>query len=139
LKERDAGVFAIVMFPNFWFEASSDYVCSMRRTPISPTLCEVEASWLVHEDAVEDRDYDVERVTAFWRITGEQDWTLCENNQAGVNCSRYRPGPYALNESGPDTFVQWYLLQLSGSGDFIGKPGAASSAAPEGRADDSRG
>jgi phenylpropionate dioxygenase-like ring-hydroxylating dioxygenase large terminal subunit len=127
LKDRDAGVLAIVMFPNFWFEASSDYVCSMRRTPISPTLCEVEASWLVHQDAVEGRDYDVERVTAFWRTTGEQDWTLCENNQAGVNCSRYRPGPYALSESGPDTFVQWYLRQLSISPDEQGNAGPGSS------------
>jgi Rieske 2Fe-2S family protein len=115
LKERDAGILAIVMFPNFWFEASSDYACSMRRTPISATLCEVEGNWLVREDAVEGRDYDVERVTAFWRITGEQDWTLCENNQAGVNSSRYRPGPYALSERGPETFVQWYLRQLVSS------------------------
>lgn len=115
LKDPDAGILAVVMFPNFWFEASSDYVCSMRRTPISPTLCEVEASWLVHEDAVEGRDYEVDRVTAFWRTTGEQDWTLCENNQAGVNSSRYRPGPYALIEGGPETFVLWYLRQLTGS------------------------
>jgi phenylpropionate dioxygenase-like ring-hydroxylating dioxygenase large terminal subunit len=117
LKDRNAGILAIVMFPDFWFEASSDYVCSMRRTPISPTLCEVETSWLVHEDAVEGRDYDVERVTAFWRITGEQDWTLCENNQAGVNSSRYVPGPYALVEGGTETFVRWYLRQLAGNAD----------------------
>jgi len=116
LQDRDAGILAIVMFPNFWFEASSDYACSMRRTPLSPTLCEVEASWLVHEEAMEGRDFEGERVTAFWRITGEQDWTLCENNQAGVNCSRYRPGPYATIESGPETFVRWYLRELSGSG-----------------------
>jgi Rieske 2Fe-2S family protein len=113
LTERDAGILAIVMFPNFWFEASSDYACSMRRTPLSSTLCEVEATWLVHPDAVEGRDYDPESVSAFWRITGEQDWTLCENNQAGVNCSRYQPGPYSLEENGPDTFVQWYLRQLT--------------------------
>jgi phenylpropionate dioxygenase-like ring-hydroxylating dioxygenase large terminal subunit len=112
LTDRDAGILAIVLFPNFWLEASSDYVCTMRRTPVSPTRCEVEATWLVHEDAVEGRDYNVERVTAFWRTTGEQDWTLCENNQAGVNCSRYQPGPYARVESGPETFVQWYLRQL---------------------------
>jgi glycine betaine catabolism A len=113
LSEPDAGIFAMVMFPNFWFEASSDYACSMRRTPLSPTLCEVEASWLVRGDAVECRDYEVDAVTAFWRATGEQDWTLVENNQAGVNCSRYQPGPYALVEGGPETFVQWYLRELS--------------------------
>jgi Rieske 2Fe-2S family protein len=112
LTDPDAGILAIVMFPNFWFEASGDHVVSMRRTPRSATLCEVEATWLVREDAVAGRDYDVERVSAFWRITGEQDWTLCENNQAGVNCSRYRPGPYARAERGPETFVQWYLGQL---------------------------
>ncbi len=114
LSEPDAGILAIVMFPNFWFEASADYACSMRRTPLSPTLCEVEATWLVHPDAVEGQDYDVERVTAFWRITGEQDWTLCENNQAGVNSSRYVPGPYAPAERGPETFVRWYLRALAG-------------------------
>lgn len=113
LIDSDAGILAIVLFPNFWFEASGDYACSMRRTPLSPTLCEVEATWLVHPDAVDGRDHDPERVSAFWRITGEQDWTLCENNQAGVDCSRYQPGPYALVEGGPETFVQWYLRQLS--------------------------
>ncbi|HZO87515.1 MAG TPA: aromatic ring-hydroxylating dioxygenase subunit alpha [Chthonomonadaceae bacterium] len=112
LPEPDAGILAIVMFPNFWFEASGDYACSMRRTPLSPTLCEVEATWLVRGDAVEGVDYDVDRVIAFWKRTGEQDWTLCENNQAGVNSSRYRPGPYAPIESGPETFVQWYLNRL---------------------------
>ncbi|MBM3459498.1 MAG: aromatic ring-hydroxylating dioxygenase subunit alpha [Armatimonadetes bacterium] len=113
LTDPDAGILAIVMFPNFWFEASGDHAVSMRRTPLSPTMCEVEASWLVRGDAVVGRDFDVDRVTAFWRITGEQDWTLCENNQAGVNSSRYRPGPYATVERGPETFVQWYLGQLT--------------------------
>lgn len=113
LPERDAGILAIVMFPNFWFEASGDYACSMRRMPISPTLSEVEATWLVHADAVEGRDYTVEQVTAFWRITGEQDWKLCEDTQSGVNSSCYQPGPYAAVEGGTETFVRWYLNQLA--------------------------
>jgi Rieske 2Fe-2S family protein len=52
-------------------------------------------------------------VAAFWRTTGEQDWKLCADNQAGVNSSRYQPGPYGPIEGECETFVQWYLDRLS--------------------------
>lgn len=113
LTDRDAGVFAIVQYPNFWLEASSDYCWTMRTTPLEPTRTRVDLAWLVREDAVEGVDYEVERVVAFWKATGEQDWQLCENNQAGVNSSRYQPGPYAPCESGVETFLLWYLRQLA--------------------------
>jgi len=113
LTDRDAGVFAIVQYPNFWLEASSDYCWTMRTTPLAPTRTLVDLAWLVREDAVEGVDYEVERVIAFWKATGEQDWKLCEDNQAGVHSSRYRPGPYAPCESGVETFIQWYLKQMA--------------------------
>jgi glycine betaine catabolism A len=110
LTDRDAGVFAIVNLPNFWLEASSDYVWTMRLTPVSPTRTLVDTWWSVRADAEEGIDYNIERLTAFWRATGEQDWGFCVVNQAGVNSSRYRPGPYAPNEMfGVEVFEQWYL------------------------------
>jgi Rieske 2Fe-2S family protein len=66
----------------------------------------------VRADAVEGRDYDPQRVSAFWRATGEQDFKFCEDNQAGVNSSRYEPGPYSWMEGGTERFVNWYLDQL---------------------------
>ena len=61
----------------------------------------VTCKWLVHEDAVEGVDYDVERLTHLWNVTNLQDRDLVENNQRGVN-SRWAtcPAPTAtVNEA----------------------------------------
>jgi Rieske 2Fe-2S family protein len=111
--DPDAGVLGGFYFPNFMIEASSDYVVTFRFTPVSARRCHIQAIWFVREDAVEGRDYDVDKVLWFWRMTGEQDWKLCEDNQAGVNSSAYEPGPYAPDEiGGPTWLVEWYLDQL---------------------------
>lgn len=112
LPSRDTGVFAIVTLPNLLLEANSDYVMTLRMTPKTPHLTHAEVCWLVRGDSREGPDYDVQRLTEFWRLTSEQDWELCENNQKGVNSSKYVPGPYAPTEAGVEHFVQWYLGQL---------------------------
>jgi Rieske 2Fe-2S family protein len=77
----------------------------------------VRVDWLVRADAREGVDYQVDRLAWFWRTTGEQDWKLCEDNQAGVNSRRYQPGPYAPDEHrdgrGTEQFVLWYLDKLA--------------------------
>jgi len=112
LGDRDAGVFAIVTYPNFWHESSGDYFMTIRITPVSATRCDAVVSWHVREDSVEGRDYDPERVSAFWRATGEQDWKLGEDNQAGILSSKYAPGPYGPVETDIEKFIVWYLKQL---------------------------
>ena len=112
LPARNTGVFAIVTLPNLLLEANSDYVMTLRLTPRGPQRTHAEICWLVRSDARADFDYDVERLTEFWRLTSEQDWTLCENNQPGVNSSKYVPGAYAPSEAGVEHFVQWYVKQL---------------------------
>jgi Rieske 2Fe-2S family protein len=112
IPNRNTGVFAIVTLPNLLLEANGDYVMTLRLTPKAPQLTHAEVCWLVRSDAKEGIDYDVERLTEFWRLTSEQDWVLCENNQKGVNSSKYIPGVYAPSESGLEHFVQWYIKQL---------------------------
>jgi Rieske 2Fe-2S family protein len=113
LKDPDVGVFSIVQYPNFWLDINHDYAWAMRVTPIGPTLSEVEASWLVHQDAVEGVDYEVDELIWFWKTTAEQDWKLIQDNQAGVNSSYYRPGPYVDVEGGPEQFANWYIAHLA--------------------------
>ena len=69
--------------------------------------------WLVDRDAVEGRDYQLERLLPFWQLTSEQDWELCERNHAGVRSPAYTPGPYSLRrEYNVAAFVDWYLRRL---------------------------
>jgi Rieske 2Fe-2S family protein len=112
LPSPDTGVFAIETLPNLLLEANGDYVTTLRLTPLGPQSTHAEVCWLVRSDAAEETDYDVSKLTEFWRLTSEQDWELCENNQKGVNSSKYIPGVYAPSESGVEHFVQWYLNEL---------------------------
>ena len=119
-KDYDAGVLGLVVYPNFWMDAVSDYMWTMRLTAVDPSKTFIELTWLVDGAAQEGTDYNVERLTDFWRITGEQDWTLCENNFKGVESSHYQPGPYAPAELDVAKFVDWYLNRMrEGIGETI--------------------
>jgi Rieske 2Fe-2S family protein len=110
--EEDMGTFCIVTHPNFMLESSSDHALTMRMTPVSARHTRMTVTWFVNETAEEGHDYDIANVMAFWHTTGEQDWKLCSDNQAGVNSRAYRPGPYGEKEVAVKIFQEWYLNQL---------------------------
>jgi phenylpropionate dioxygenase-like ring-hydroxylating dioxygenase large terminal subunit len=111
-RDFDAGVLGLVVYPNFWMDAVSDYMWTMRITPTGPSQTNLDLTWLVDKNAVEGKDYDLERLIEFWKITGEQDWRLCENNFKGIESSHYTPGPYAPAESEVEGFINWYINRL---------------------------
>ena len=115
--DHDAGVLGMVVYPNFWMDAVSDYMWTMRITAISASETELDLSWLVDGNAVEGKDYDLAHLVEFWKITGEQDWELCENNFRGIESSRYQPGPYAPVEQDVVRYIDWYIARMQeGSG-----------------------
>jgi Rieske 2Fe-2S family protein len=117
-----AGTLRTTLFPNFWQHASDDHAVATRLTPIDAATTQVDVSWFVHEDAVEGRDYQLERLTPFWRRTSEQDWAICAANQAGVMSPAYEPGPYAVvMEANVQHFVDWYLDALTGERPVMAK------------------
>lgn len=111
-KDYNAGVLGLVVLPNFWMDAVSDYMWTMRVTPVSPSKTLIDLAWLVDKNAVEGENYTLKHLTEFWQITGEQDWQLCENNFAGIESSAYKPGPYAPIEIDVVKFIDWYLNRL---------------------------
>ena len=69
---------------------------------------------LVAAFAVEGKDYDLKAMLPFWHVTNEQDWKICEDQQAGINSSRYVPGPFSrTKEQNVQNFLDWYLGELS--------------------------
>jgi len=112
--DADVGTLRMRTMPNFWNHSSCDHVVSTRLLPAGPQLTKVRVIWLVEENAVEGRDYDLDKIMPFWQLTSEQDWELCARAQRGVNSSRYEPGPYSTHkEYNVDSFVRWYLKQLA--------------------------
>lgn len=58
--------------PNFWVHASSDHACSARLTPTGLRTTEAKVDWIVHKDAVEGKDYSIDKMIPFWQKTSEQ-------------------------------------------------------------------
>ncbi len=95
------------------FLAYPDHGVIYRFIPKTVDHTEMEVIWLVHQDAVEGVDYEVERLTWLWKTTSAEDKKIVEMNQAGVNSRYFEPGAYSLQESFAARFVDWYLQELS--------------------------
>jgi glycine betaine catabolism A len=115
--DSDVGVLRMRSMPNFWVHGSCDHAVAARLLPAGPRTTKVRGYWLVHEDAVEGRDYDLEKMLPFWALTNEQDWEICKWQQKGVDSIGYEPGPLSTRkEYNVDAFIRWYLQQMRGDG-----------------------
>lgn len=110
----DIGSMRWALEPNMFAHAHGDYAFLFTAWPIGPRETKVIGKWFVHQDAREGRDYDLERLTALWHITNQQDRDLAENNQQGVNARGYQPGPYSpMAEALVIRFADWYCTQAA--------------------------
>ena len=94
------------------FLAYADHGVIYRFIPRTVQRTDMEVIWLVHEDALEGRDYVLERLTWLWKTTSLEDKRIVEMNQAGVNSRFFVPGPYSEQEPYARRFVDWYLREL---------------------------
>lgn len=107
--DKALGTLMFFHYPNTWNHLLSDHSITFRVTPISANKTMVTTKWLVHKDAVEGKDYDLESLTAVWNATNGQDLELVEENHRGIQSPNYQPGPYSvLHEDGVIQFVDWY-------------------------------
>ena len=110
---KNAGSLLFFHFPNTWNHFLSDQVLLFRVLPLTATTTQVTTTWLVHKDAVEGVDYDLERLTEVWVDTNDEDRIVVEQNQLGINSPAYQPGPYSqVQESGVIQFIDWYSNAL---------------------------
>jgi Rieske 2Fe-2S family protein len=112
-KEYDGGYTGGRMYPLSYFVASCDHAVIPRFTPRGPTTTDVEMIWLVRSDAVEGRDYDLEKA----------DLAVESHDRSGQDSGRQQPsrreehrvpaGPYSKTEQGLTWFTMWYLRQIA--------------------------
>lgn len=98
--------------PNAWFHFMSDHAVTFAVFPLGPDRTLVRTTWLVHEEAVEGVDYDIDTLTYVWRETNAQDSEFVARAQRGVSSPAYQPGPYMRSEYQVEAFVRWYLRRL---------------------------
>jgi len=99
--------------PNAWAHTMADHSVTFAVFPINVEKTLVRTTWLVHADAVEGQDYDVDALTHVWRETNAQDSVFVARAQIGVASPSYEPGPYMPSEYQVDQFVGWYARRLT--------------------------
>ncbi|MEO1245347.1 MAG: aromatic ring-hydroxylating dioxygenase subunit alpha [Pseudomonadota bacterium] len=92
--------------------AYSDHVVAYVFTPVAHDSSLLSTYWLVRDDAVEGRDYDVEALTWLWHKTTLEDLDIIQNNWRGVQSLHYRPGPLSTMESAQRAYIDWLLGEL---------------------------
>ena len=112
LDEKRLGRCTVHLQPIMWLHAMADHVVTFAVLPLGPDRTLVRTTWLVHADAVEGVDYDVDALTEVWRATNSQDAELVGLTQAGVSDPAYEPGPYTQGERQVDAFVSWYVARI---------------------------
>lgn len=113
LTDPDLGSVRMFHVPGNWNHFASDHIIHFTVHPLSASQTRVTTKWLVHEDAIEGWDYDVDQLTAVWRATNDQDRRLAENNFRGIRNKGYEPGPYSpTSEFMCIDFIDWYSEQL---------------------------
>ncbi len=127
----DIGSMRWALEPHCFAHATSDVVFMFSVMPIGPEETAIISKWLVHKDAVEGVDYDLDKLTELWTKTNLQDADLCENNQRGVNSLGYTPGPYSEEaEALVIRFTDWYCGELDRYVDLHGASRRGASASP---------
>ena len=107
--DGDIGSLRWALEPNSFCHATGDFLFMFSAMPNGVNETIVTGKWLVHKDAQEGVDYNLENLTALWDRTNLQDRELVENNQLGVNSIGYTPGPYSQEaESLLVRFTDWY-------------------------------
>lgn len=99
--------------PNAWFHFLADHAVTFSVLPLNSRNTLLRTTWLVHRDAIEGVDYDVDRLTAVWKATNEQDGVFVARTHRGVSDPAYRPGPYLAPEYQVDAFCSWYTARLT--------------------------
>jgi Rieske 2Fe-2S family protein len=111
------GALLFFHYPGCWNHILADHALSFRVLPAGPGLTQVTTKWLVHRDAVEGVDYDLEELTQVWIATNSQDQRIVEENQLGVSSPAFRPGPYSpVHEGGLLQFLDWYAGAVARAG-----------------------
>lgn len=98
--------------PNSWFHFMADHAITFSTIPLGPDRTLVRTTWLVHADAVEGIDYDLDTLTKVWQATNDQDAVLVARAHQGISSPAYLPGPYGPTEEQVEAFINWYVTRL---------------------------
>jgi Rieske 2Fe-2S family protein len=87
-----------LIYPNFMLSLAADHVAAFSLWPHGPAETTIVCDFLFHPDEIAKPDFDPSDVVDFWDLVNRQDWSICENVQAGMRSRAFDRGYYAPME-----------------------------------------
>ncbi|PKH85426.1 SRPBCC family protein [Colwellia sp. Bg11-28] len=94
------------------YSMPNDYAYILRINPLTVKITEVELFWLVDNNAVENKDYNIDQLTWYWNSTVQQDKVAIDRAGKGTSSRYYSPGNYTSLEEESARFALWYRKQI---------------------------
>ena len=113
MTNAKAGALHFWTQPNSWHHFMGDHAVVFSVLPIDAEHSLLRTKWLVHKDAREGIDYDLQNLIGVWMATNQQDSDLVGYCQDGVRSVGYVPGPYSPHtEMLVEKFTNWYVGRM---------------------------
>jgi Rieske 2Fe-2S family protein len=95
-----------LLFPALLTSLQPDYLLTYRLYPLSPERTTVVAETFFHPAShpAEGDPADIDDVVSFWNGVNDEDRSICERQQIGVQSRGYRSSRYSLVEDGVHAF-----------------------------------
>ncbi len=87
-----------LIYPNFMLSLSADHVTAYSLWPIAPSKTAIVCDVLFDPAEMAKPGFDPSDAADFWDLVNRQDWSICENVQAGMRSQAFRYGYYAPME-----------------------------------------
>ena len=108
LTEYEGGSSEFMVGPVTFFLVYDDYMVGYRFLPTSVNNCICDVFWFVNDEAIENKDYDLDKLTWLWDVTTQADEEIIVNNSKGVDSNFYKPGKLSEMETFQQHFLNWY-------------------------------
>jgi Rieske 2Fe-2S family protein len=112
--EDERRIFYYVLWPMTFVSIHPDYLLLHRLVPEGPDRTRVVCDWLFEADTMAMPDFDPSDAVAFWDLTNQQDWHVCELQQRGTASSSWVAGRYSNQEASVHAFDRMVADRYAG-------------------------
>jgi len=112
--EDERRIFYYVVWPMTFISIHPDYLLLHRLVPQGPDRTRVVCDWLFEADTIAIPGFDPSDAVAFWDLTNQQDWHVCELQQRGTASSSWVAGRYSNQEASVHAFDRMVADRYAG-------------------------
>jgi Rieske 2Fe-2S family protein len=112
--EDERRIFYYVLWPTTFISIHPDYLLLHRLVPEGPDQTRVICDWLFEVETIAMPGFDPSDAVAFWDLTNQQDWHVCELQQRGTTSSSWVAGRYSNQEASVHAFDRMVADRYAG-------------------------